>query len=224
MKDIEGTLGLLDRLQDSGLPIEFLFLEASEDVILRRFSVSRRPHPLSFDGLPITEAIRTERLVMHPFRERANYLIDTSDLNVHECKQRVQSLASGRSQRDLFLSVMSFGFRYGVPTEADIVWDVRFLKNPHFVDSLRPKTGIDSEVQEYVLNQPQTQSFLGAFFPLIDQVLPAYEQEGKSHLTIAIGCTGGKHRSVALTETLGKHLRIGGHQPKIRHRDMGKEQ
>ncbi len=223
VKDVEGTLALLDRLQASGLLIEFLFLEAGEDVILRRFSVSRRPHPLSFDGLPITEAIRTERLVMHPFRERATYLIDTSDLNVHECKQRVQSVARGHSPRGLFLSVISFGFRYGVPTEADIVWDVRFLKNPHFVEELRPKTGMDTDVQEYVLAQTQTQQFLAAFFPLIDQVLPAYEKEGKSHLTIAIGCTGGKHRSVSLVETLAKHLRIGGHQPKIRHRDMGKE-
>ena len=223
VKDVEGTLALLDRLKNDGLMIDFLFLEATEEVVLRRFSVSRRPHPLSFDGLPITEAITTERLVMHPFRERATYLIDTSDLNVHECKRRVQSVASGRSPRGLFLSVLSFGFRYGVPTEADIVWDVRFLKNPHFVDALRPKTGMDTDVQEYVLEQPETKAFLESFFPLIDQVLPAYEREGKSHLTIAIGCTGGKHRSVSLVETLGNHLQSQGHAPKIRHRDMGKE-
>ena len=223
VEDVEGTIKQLERLETKGVQIETLFLEASEAVLLRRFSVSRRPHPLSWGGLPITEAIRTERVVMHPFRELATQLLDTSDLNVHECKSRVQTFADGESSRELFISVMSFGFRYGVPTEADLVWDVRFLPNPHFDEVLRPHTGLEKIIQDFVLSKPITQKFLGAYLPLLDQVLPAYEDEGKSHLTVAIGCTGGKHRSVSLVEHIAEHLRKGGRSPKIRHRDLEKE-
>ena len=223
VEDVEGTIEQLDRLAARDIQIETLFLEATEAVLLRRFSVSRRPHPLSWGGLPITEAIRTERVVMHPFRERATQLLDTSDLNVHECKRRVQVFADGEASGELFISVMSFGFRYGVPTEADVVWDVRFLPNPHFDEALRPHTGLEEVIQSYVLQKPVTQKFLSSFLPLLDQVLPAYEDEGKSHLTIAIGCTGGKHRSVSIVEHISAHLHDAGRNPKIRHRDLGKE-
>ena len=160
---------------------------------------------------------------MHPFRERANLLLDTSDLNVHECKRQVESWASGGQSKELFLSVMSFGFRYGVPAEADVVWDVRFLPNPHFIDHLRPQTGLDEPVQEYIYSQRETGVFLEHFLRLLDSTLPAYEDEGKSHLTVAIGCTGGKHRSVAISERVAAHLRYGGREPKVRHRDVGKD-
>jgi len=222
VEDIQGTLELLASLAGEGISIDILFLEASDDVLLRRFSVSRRPHPLGKFGLPIAEAIQTERLLMHPVRERANQILDSSDLNVHECKRLVQSFATGGQPRDLFISTMSFGFRYGVPSEADIVWDVRFLPNPHFIDALRPQTGRDTAVQEYVYGRPETAAFLDNFLRLVDDTLPAYEKEGKSHLTIAIGCTGGQHRSVALTERIAAHLRFGGRDPKIRHRDIEK--
>ncbi len=223
VRDVEGTLGLIEGLNSDEINIDIIFLEASDDVLLRRFSVSRRPHPLGRYGLPIAEAIQTERLIMHPFRERANQLLDTSDVNVHECKRLIQSSVSEGVSRDLFLSVMSFGFRYGVPSEADVVWDVRFLPNPHFIEELRPQTGLDKPVQDYVYGRPETATFLEHFLRLVDTTLPAYENEGKSHLTIAIGCTGGKHRSVSIAERVATHIRYGGREPKVRHRDVTKE-
>lgn len=223
VQDVEGTLSLLDNLAAAGVNISILFLEASDGALLRRFSVSRRPHPLGRDGLPIPDAIRTERLVMHPFRERARQLIDTSDINVHECKRQVQSFATGGAPKGLVVTVMSFGFRHGVPTEADVMWDVRFLPNPHFVEHLRPFSGSNPEVADYVLRQDATQAFLDRFLPLLDAVLPSYAHEGKSHLTVAIGCTGGRHRSVALAERIHAHLTARGHGPKLRHRDVHKE-
>jgi len=221
--NVQETLDLLDDLVQSGISVHILFLEASDAVLLRRFSVSRRAHPLSHDGLPIPDAIRTERLVMHPFRERANDLIDTSDLNVHEAKRLVQRFVGGERAKGVFISVMSFGFRHGVPSEADIVWDVRFMANPHFVESLRPLSGLNAKVQAHVLEHEATQGFLNRFLPLIDEVLPAYEEEGKSHLTVAVGCTGGRHRSVTIAERVAAHLQAGGRSPKIRHRDIHKE-
>ena len=223
VEDVQGCLAMLETLKDLGIQLEIVYLEASDDVLLRRFSVSRRPHPLGRYGLPIAEAIQTERLIMHPIRERASRILDSSDLNVHECKRLVQTYASGGQARDLFISVMSFGFRYGVPSEADVVWDVRFLPNPHFVEELRPQTGLDRPVQDYVYGRTETAQFLEHFLTLLDTTLPAYENEGKSHLTIAIGCTGGKHRSVAISERVSNHLRLGGRDPRIRHRDIGKE-
>ncbi|MCA9537911.1 MAG: RNase adapter RapZ [Myxococcales bacterium] len=223
VQDVEGTLALLDGLSDNGLAIDILFLEASDATLLRRFSVSRRPHPLGRDGLPIPDAIRTERLVMHPFRERARMLLDTSDLNVHECKRQVQGFATGGRPRGMAITVMSFGFRHGVPAEADIVWDVRFLKNPHFDPVLRPLSGSHPDVAAFVLEHPTTRRFLERLIPLLDDVLPAYEHEGKSHLTIAVGCTGGRHRSVAIAERLHAHLQTHANAPKLRHRDIHKE-
>ncbi len=223
VQDVTGTLALLAELEAQGVAIDVVFLEASDAVLLRRFSVSRRPHPLGRDGLPIPDAIRTERLVMHPFRERARQLIDTSDLNVHECKRRVQAFATGGAPRGLSVTIMSFGFRHGVPSEADIVWDVRFLPNPHFIEALRPFSGSNPEVAAYVLGQPATAAFLERFIGLVDEVLPAYEHEGKSHLTIALGCTGGRHRSVALAERIAAHLTAHRRNPTLRHRDVHKE-
>lgn len=223
VQDVAGTLALLRELEAQGVRISIVFLEASDAVLLRRFSVSRRPHPLGRDGLPIPDAIRMERLVMHPFRERARQLIDTSDLNVHECKRLVQAFATGGAPQGLAITVMSFGFRHGVPSEADIVWDVRFLPNPHFVEALRPYSGSNPEVAAYVLEQPATAAFLDRFLGLIDEVLPGYEHEGKSHLTLALGCTGGRHRSVALAERVAAHLTAQGRDPTLRHRDVHKE-
>jgi UPF0042 nucleotide-binding protein len=221
--DVHETIALLDELAASGVQIRILFLEATDAVLLRRFSVSRRTHPLSRDGLPIPDAIRTERMVMHRFRERASDLVDTSDLNVHEAKRLVQRFVGADLPCSLFISVMSFGFRHGVPLEADIVWDVRFMTNPHFVEGLRPLSGLNAKVQAHVLEHGATQEFLRRFLPLIDAVLPAYEEEGKSHLTIAVGCTGGRHRSVTIAERVAVHLQASGRRPKIRHRDIHKE-
>ncbi len=211
----------LERLKASGLQLQLIFMEASEQVLLRRFSVSRRPHPLH--QLPLVEAIQRERLLMQAFREAATLIIDTSDSNVHECKALVSNYARGEEAPSLRISVTSFGFRHGVPQEADIVWDVRFLPNPYFDPALRPYSGQDAGVRDYVLQSAPTLRFLDHFLPLLDELLPAYEAEGKSYLTVAIGCTGGRHRSVALAERIALHLRQNSFQPKVRHRDINKE-
>lgn len=217
--DPEATLAMLANLER--VDSHVVFLEASDEVLLRRFSTSRRPHPLGHD-VPLPEAIRRERTTMHAFRERADQVIETSEFNVHECKRAIQAFATGGHPPGLSLAVMSFGFRYGVPTEADIVWDVRFLPNPHFIPALQPQTGQDAPVRDYIMSQSATQRFLSHFLPLLDEVLPAYEHEGKSYLTIAIGCTGGKHRSVALAEHVATHLSAHERTAAVRHRDIEK--
>ncbi|MCA9544913.1 MAG: RNase adapter RapZ [Myxococcales bacterium] len=221
--DVDGAMALLNEMEAAGCRPDVLFLDASDGVLLRRFSTTRRPHPLVTDGLPVPDAIRAERSRMYPLRERADRVIDTSDLNVHECKRQVQAYADGAGVTGLVISVMSFGFRHGVPPEADIVWDVRFLPNPHFVEALRPMSGRDAPVSDFVLTHPVTGAFLERFMPLLDAVVPGYEHEGKAYLTIAIGCTGGRHRSVAVAERVAEHLRGGGRRPKVRHRDLEKE-
>ncbi len=222
VRSAERVLTLLDEIAELGdVQVRIIFLEASEAVLLRRFSVSRRRHPLAKDGLPLPDAILLERQVMRPFRERAHRLVDTSDLNVHEAKRAVRDFAVGTTPvPGLELTVTSFGFRHGVPTHADIVWDVRFLPNPHFVEHLRPHSGREGPVRDFVLENAATRTFLDHFLPLLDEVLPAYQREGKSYLTVAIGCTGGRHRSVAIAERVGEHLRQVGRDAKVRHRDV----
>lgn len=221
--DSHETLQILDQIEDAGVHVDVLFLEASDEVLLRRYSASRRPHPLGRHAMSLPAAIRAERLAMHPFREAATVVIDTSDLNVHELKRRIRAIVAGDAPEGLALAVVSFGFRYGLPPEADVVWDVRFLPNPHFIEELRPQTGLDPPVRDHVLAQASTQLFLERFFPLLEVVLPEYEQEGKSYLTIAIGCTGGRHRSVAIAERVAERLADLGYQPSVRHRDIDKE-
>ncbi len=212
---------MLDQLSEAGVQVRIIFLEASEGVLLRRFSVSRRRHPLAKGGLPLPDAILLERQTLRPFRERAHRIVDTSDLNVHEAKRAVRDFATGSAPvPGLELSVLSFGFRHGVPTHADVVWDVRFLPNPHFIPHLQPHSGREAPVRDYVLGNEATRRFLDHFLPLLDEVLPAYEREGKSYLTVAIGCTGGRHRSVAISERVAQHLREGGRDAKVRHRDV----
>lgn len=219
--DPEAILALLKAFELTS--VDIIFLEASDAVLLRRFSVSRRPHPMARKERALPDAIKLERRTMHPFREAASQVLDTSDLNVHECKRIVQAFAEGGRSPAMRLSVMSFGFRHGVPTEADIVWDVRFLPNPHFIEHLRAFSGRDPAVRDHVLTKPATKNFLAHFLPLLDDVLPAYEEEGKSYLTIAIGCTGGRHRSVALAERIAHHLASRGRSAKVRHRDIDQE-
>lgn len=222
--DAPATVALLQELERAGNELAILFLEAQEPVLLRRFSESRRRHPMAVKGTPLPDAIRAERLAMHALREVATWVLDTSDLNVHECKRRVQAWAQGEErQRELSIAVMSFGFRHGLPPEADVVWDVRFLPNPHFIPELKPQTGLDPAVQAFVLGKPETRAFLDAFLPLLESVLPHYEIEGKSYLTVAIGCTGGRHRSVAIAEQVAAHLGARGHRALIRHRDIDKD-
>lgn len=224
--DAVATVDLLQELEAAGARVEILFLDAQEPVLLRRFSESRRRHPMAVKGTPLPDAIRAERQAMHPLREVATFILDTSDLNVHECKRRVLAWAQGEDKQvksELTLAVTSFGFRHGLPPEADIVWDVRFLPNPHFVPELKPHTGLDAPVRAYVLEKPETQGFLANFLPLLESVLPLYEVEGKSYLTVAIGCTGGRHRSVAIAEQVAAHLNARGRRAVVRHRDIDKD-
>lgn len=226
VEDARATVALLEEIRRSGTRVDIFYLEASDPVLLRRFSESRRRHPMVRRGRPLPEAVQEERLRMAPFREVATTLIDTSKMNVHQCKRRVQAAASeteGQPNLRMAVAVASFGFRHGVPPESDVVWDVRFLPNPHFVDDLRPRTGLDPAVATYVLERPETQMFLDRFLGLLEEVLPHYEHEGKSNLTVAIGCTGGRHRSVAIAERVAEHLRGLGREPTVRHRDIDKK-
>ena len=220
---IDTTLDVLDGIRAQGVAIEMLYLEASPDVLHRRFDVARRPHPFARYDFDLSESIRRESETMQSFREQANYLIDTSDLNVHECKHMVQRHLSTDGDSGLLITLMSFGFRYGVPNNVNILWDVRFLPNPYFDFDLRPLTGKDQEIQDFVFRQETTVLFYSQLREMILQTIPAYKIEGKRNLTIALGCTGGKHRSVSLVERLSLELKGQGEEIRLRHRDLGQE-
>lgn len=202
------------------LPTTVLFLEASDDVLVRRYSETRRPHPLGREET-IGRQIGEERRRMDPIRNVADVLLDTSRFNVHELRAHVIAQWSrDQSEQPLLLSVLSFGFKNGVPAEADLVFDARFLPNPHFIPEFRNKTGQNAKVAAYVKGFPQTQEFLQRTTEMLLFLLPHYVAEGKSYLTVAIGCTGGQHRSVALAEEMKKRLSTGGYRAKVTHRDM----
>lgn len=202
------------------LPTTVLFLEAADDVLVRRFSETRRPHPLGRDQLVGTQ-IQQERKRMEPIRNVADVLLDTSRFNVHELRAHViAQFSRDPGEQALLLSVVSFGFKNGVPPEADLVFDVRFLPNPHFIPEFRKRTGQNKKVAEYVKSFPQTKEFLQRTSEMLLFLLPHYLQEGKSYLTVALGCTGGQHRSVALAEEMKKRLANAGYRVKLSHRDM----
>ena len=198
-----------------------VFIEASEDALLRRFSETRRPHPLGQE-IPIAEGIREERRRMAPIRRLADVVIDTTKFNVHELRQFIIDRFQSPGRRPLLVSVVSFGFRYGIPADADLVFDVRFLPNPHFVPRLRPFSGKDPRVARYIRSFPQTGQFLRRIESLLGYLIPHYIREGKSYLTIALGCTGGRHRSVALAEAIRRALQRKGYAAKVVHRDLDK--
>ncbi len=202
------------------LPTTVVYLEASDDVLVRRYSETRRPHPLRRDE-SVSESIAAERSRMETIRNVADVLLDTSRFNVHELRAHINAQFSRKEgEQTLLISTMSFGFKNGVPPEADLVFDVRFLPNPHFIPEFRPLTGRDAAVAEYVMNFPQTKEFLDRTTDLLKFLLPYYVTEGKSYLTIAFGCTGGQHRSVALAEEMKKRLGEAGYRVKVTHRDM----
>ena len=202
------------------LPTTVVYLEATNDVLVRRFSETRRPHPLRRDEL-VSESIASERMRMDPVRNLADVLLDTSKFNVHELRAHINAQFSRKEgEQPLLLSTMSFGFKNGVPPEADLVFDVRFLPNPHFIPEFRPLTGRDPAVADYVMGFPQTKEFLDRTADMLLFLLPHYVKEGKSYLTIAFGCTGGQHRSVAIAEDIRKRLADAGYRAKVSHRDM----
>lgn len=211
---------VLDELRRAGYRLEVLFFDATDDVLVRRFSETRRPHPLGGEGGPLA-GIQRERAELVELRERADRIIDTSALTVHQLRDELQHLYRAPSPADtLTVLLVSFGYKFGVPTDADMVLDARFLPNPFFVDELRAKTGCDAAVASFVVDRPETQEFLRLTEALLDHSLPLHRREGRSYLTLAVGCTGGRHRSVALVERLGQDLARRGCRVQVQHRDM----
>jgi len=212
----------LIQLEAVGIHPRVLFLEADDDELVRRFEGSRRPHPLQGTGR-VVDGIAAERVLLADLRDRADLLVDTSDLNVHQLRARIDQAFSGDSRADLRVTVMSFGFKYGLPPDADLVVDCRFLPNPHWVPTLRPHTGQDQDVASYVLGQPAAGEFLDAYEPALLVVLNGYSHEGKRYALVAVGCTGGKHRSVAMAEEIARRLGHDGVDVRVEHRDLGRE-
>ena len=202
-------------------PITLVYIDASEDALLRRYSETRRPHPLGKD-FSVRESLRHERALMEPIRKLADVVIDTSQFNVHELRNFVTTRFKNPDKRPMLVSIVSFGYRFGVPSDADLVFDVRFLPNPYFVPRLRRFTGKDPKVRRYIQSFPQTSEFLRRIEGLLTYLIPHYIREGKSYLTITFGCTGGKHRSVMLAESVKKALDRHGFSTKVVHRDIDK--
>jgi UPF0042 nucleotide-binding protein len=218
---LEGVDALVDVLSAGGHAVEILFLECQDPELVRRFSETRRAHPLAPGG-NLLAAIARERERLAPLRARAGLIIDTTGLTPHDLRRAlVDYIARGGQRSHMVTRVVSFGFKYGVPVDADLVFDLRYLSNPHFVPQLRPKTGLDREVAEFVMAAPEAKELLVDLSLLLGKLLPRYEREGKAYLTIALGCTGGKHRSVALAEALGAELRRAG-EIVVDHRDLTK--
>ena len=213
--DLQAAIG---QLRASGEAVKVLFLDASDEVLVRRFEGTRRRHPLGQEG--VLEAIFDERQRLEAIKEMADVVVDTSELNVNQLRERLADLFGGDEATAMQILVMSFGFKHGVPIDVDNVLDVRFLPNPHWVEEMRPLTGLDEPVRRYVLGQPEAKEFLERADYLLKFLVPAYVKEGKSYLTIAIGCTGGRHRSVVLVEEIADRLRKMGYNPSTIHRDV----
>ena len=204
------------------IDLRILFLEASDDVLVRRYEAARRVHPLAREDR-VVDGIAREREFLTDLREAADLVVDTSRLNVHELRDRLVDAFSESGRHRMVVNVVSFGFKNGTPADVDMLLDVRFLPNPHWVEDLRPLTGLEQPVRDYVLGQPETGDFLERMQSLFDFLIPAFIREGKHYLTIGIGCTGGKHRSVVLSEVLADHLRTLGVSVQVDHRARGRE-
>jgi UPF0042 nucleotide-binding protein len=219
---LKGYESVFKKIRAAGNSIEILFFDALDEVLVRRFSETRRRHPAD-DHCSVSEGIRIERERLSGMRQMATRIIDTSEFNVHQLKDYILRIIRGDEGDNLFaIEVQSFGFRYGIPMESSIVMDVRFLPNPFFVPELKEFSGLDDAVREYIVDQPLTAAFIDYFFPMLDMLVPAYQQEGKAYLTISIGCTGGRHRSVALAEITAMHLQSIWPSVHITHRDIEK--
>ncbi len=216
---LEGFQTAFDELRRAGVRLEVIYLEASDEVLVRRFSETRRPHPAAVGGA-VEDGIRREREALREVREVADRIVDTSAFTVHELRAAFRDMLARADARDLTVSLVSFGYKYGLPTDADLAFDCRFLPNPFFVDELRPKTGLDQPVADWVLGRDDAQEYLRHVTDLLAFSLPHYRREGKSYLTIAVGCTGGRHRSVVLVEELRRRLAGTGVRVLVRHRDI----
>jgi UPF0042 nucleotide-binding protein len=214
--------GVIDQARRSGHRVEVLFLDAADDVLVRRFSETRRPHPLAEGGSP-ADGIRRERERLAGVRAAADRVLDTSPLTVHQLRAELtRDYADHGAQEGLSVFLCSFGYKFGLPTDADMVLDVRFLPNPFFVEGLRAYSGLEPPVVRYVMERPETKEFLEHTQALLSFLLPRYLHEGKAYFTLSMGCTGGRHRSVALAEEIGRRLTAAGYRVQVRHRDIGR--
>lgn len=221
LQNFEKYFGIL---KSKGIRSRIFFFDARDDILLRRFSETRRRHPLAFKGR-ILPGIRRERNLLNPVRALSHHVIDTSYLTIHQLREKVLTILRGdRRKEDLSVAVISFGYRFGIPLEADIVLDVRFLPNPYFIKSLRPLSGKDRAVSGFILRQKPTRTFLKTLRAMLLQLLHEYLGEGKAYLNIAFGCTGGRHRSVAIAEAVANNLKRSGYPAKIHHRDVTREE
>ncbi len=215
---VEDALPAIDELRARGHRVRIVYLDAPQDVLVRRFEGTRRRHPIA--ELQVAEAIADERRLLEPIRDRADMVIDTGELNVNQLRQRMMQLFAPEGEQAMRTSVVSFGYKHGVPRDADLVFDCRFLPNPNWVEKLRPLSGLDDPVRDFVLAEDATHAFLDRVDDLLAMLLPAYVAEGKSYLTIAMGCTGGRHRSVVLADELARRLGARGENPVVIHRDI----
>ena len=215
---LEQVPSVFAELRARGVALEVIYLEASDDVLLRRFSETRRPHPAALGGV-LKDGIRRERERLQALREVADRILDTTALTVHELRAALRDLVERPDGGTMTISLVSFGYKYGLPSDADLALDCRFLPNPFFVEELRHQIGTDAPVAEYVLRREETQEFLARVTELLEYTLPRYQREGKSYLTIAFGCTGGRHRSIVLVEEMRRRLQERGHRVLVRHRD-----
>ena len=223
-----GSMGelelILDKMQEAGYQFEILFMDAEDSVLVKRYKETRRSHPLAMSGR-IDEGIRLERKKMEFLRRKADYIIDTSHLLTRELRQEIDKIfVDNEGFRNMMISVLSFGFKYGIPADADLVFDVRFLPNPYYVDELRPMTGLDDSVFNYVMDNETAKRFMGKLEDMVNFLIPNYVQEGKTSLVIAIGCTGGKHRSVTIARELYSRLiKNNEYGFRLEHRDVEKD-
>lgn len=212
----------IDQLDNKGsFQYEILFLDASDEVLVQRYKETRRRHPLSPDGLPL-EGITQERKLLEDLKGRAQQIINTSQLKPSQLREKIVDRFTDTEKNQLTINMMSFGFKYGIPIDADLVFDVRFLPNPHYVVEMRPKTGLETEVSSFVLKWKETKTFIAKLEDMLEFLLPQYQKEGKSQVVIAIGCTGGKHRSVTLAEYIQKRF-TDEYTTRVSHRDIGKD-
>lgn len=219
---LNSLFDILAMLRSEGHAVKIIFLDAGNEALVRRFSESRRPHPLAA-GKPVLAGINIERQMLARLREEADLIIDTSTITIHELKRFLsQAFFDQRAAANLALSLVSFGYKHGLPFDADIVFDTRFLPSPHFIDDLRPFTGLDPQVGQFLLKNEATKPYLERLMDFLDFITPLCEEEGRAYLTIALGCTGGRHRSVFLAEQLASHFRERGYLVNVRHRDVEK--
>lgn len=220
---MEALESALNELRAMGARTRVLFLDASNETLVRRFEATRRRHPLA-EGDRVVDGIRRERALLEELKGRADIIVHTSNLNVHQLRDRLRELFAEQPEEGLLQpNLVSFGYKHGLPLDVDLLFDCRFLPNPHWVEELRPLTGLEEPVRRYVLEQPDSEKFLDELTRLLDLLLPGYVREGKSYLTIGIGCTGGHHRSVVISEELGKRLRAEGYAVRVHHRDVDRD-